>query len=143
MTVSKDDYKRIYELWVKAWNGDASLLDEITDPDCTVYQARTDGKSSDEGRGTEALKGIISDGGAFFNGVKMTAEVGPIVDAPYVTTRWKFTGTYNGKMPGAKAEAGKVIAFHGTDIFLVEEGKIKAYWVSSDGIHLMEQLGMF
>ncbi|KIL37620.1 hypothetical protein SD71_03200 [Cohnella kolymensis] len=94
-----------YQLWVKAWNEDASVLDKVTAPDCAVHQARTDGKSKDDRKGAEALKGIISDGCAFFKDVKMDIEVGPIVDGPY--------------------------------IFLLERGKFKDYWVSSDGVHLM------
>ena len=135
--------EQIYKLWVKAWNEDRSILDDITSPHCTVHQARTDGKSPGERKGAEALKGIISDGCSFFYDVNMTIEIGPIIDEPYVSARWKFTGSYNGGMQGAKAEAGKRMSFHGMDIFLVEDGKIRDYWVSSDGVHLMEQLGVF
>ncbi len=78
----------------------------------------------------------------FFTDVKMSIEVGPIEEDDHVSARWKFTGTYNGKLSGAKAEAGKVISFYGMDIFLLEEGKIKDYWVCSDGVHFMQQLGM-
>lgn len=91
------DGKQIYELWVKAWNEDISVLNEITSSDCTVHQARTDGKISDEIKGSEALKGIITDGCAFFDDVKMTIEVGPIVNKSYVSARWEFTGSYRSK----------------------------------------------
>ena len=137
------DGEQLYNLWVKAWNEDRSVLDEITSPHCTVHQARTDGKSSDEKQGPEALKGIISDGCSFFDDVTMTIEVGPIIDEPYVSARWKFTGYYNGGMRGAKAEVGEKVSFNGMDILFVKDGKIMDYWVSSDGIHLMEQLGLF
>ncbi|RIU92051.1 ester cyclase [Oceanobacillus picturae] len=136
------DGKKIYELWVKAWNEDVSVLDEITASDCRVHQARTDGKTSDELKGLEALKGIIMDGCSFFNDVKMTIEVGPIVDKSYVAARWKFTGSYKGGMQGAKAEIGEKMSFNGMDILFVEDGLIKDYWVSSDGVSLMEQLGI-
>jgi predicted ester cyclase len=135
--------KQIYELWVKAWNEDISVLDEITSSDCTVHQARTDGKSSSERQGPEALKGIIADGCTFFDDVNMTIEVGPIVDEPYVSARWKFKGYYKGGMPGAKAEVGEKVSFNGMDILFVKDGLIKDYWVSSDGVHLMEQLRIF
>ncbi|MFA1822467.1 ester cyclase [Virgibacillus oceani] len=137
------DGREIYELWVKAWNEDVAVLDNITDPDCKVHQARTDGKTSDELKGVEALKGIITDGCSFFNDVKMMVEVGPIVDAPYVSAHWRFSGTYKGGMPGAKAEVGKKMNFNGTDIFLVKDGKIIDYWATSDGVYLLKQLGMF
>lgn len=141
--MTEKDYKEIYQSWVRAWNEEDSIVDNITEPNCIVYQARTDGKSSGEQRGPAALKSLISDGKAFFDEAKMEIEIGPIVEAPYVTARWKFSGIYNGTMPGAKAEAGKEVSFCGTDIFLIERGRIQAYWISSDGVHLMEQLGLF
>lgn len=73
----------------------------------------------------------------------MTIEVGPIVDKSYVSARWKFIGSYKGGMQSAKAEIGEKMSFNGMDILFVKDGLIKNYWVSSDGVHLMEQLGMF
>lgn len=141
MTVYNE--KQIYELWVKAWNEDIFVLDEITSSNCVVHQKRTDGKSSSERQGSEALKGIIADGCTFFDDVNMTIEVGPIVDGSYVSARWKFTGHYKGGMPGATAKIGEKMSFNGMDILFVKDGLIRDYWVSSDGVHLMEQLGMF
>ncbi|WP_018932947.1 ester cyclase [Gracilibacillus lacisalsi] len=137
------DENQVYQLWVKAWHEDVSILDKITAPACMIHQARTDGKSTADKKGAEALKGIIKDACAFFDDVDMTVVVGPIIDSPYVSARWQFAGAYKGGMPGAKAEVGKIISFNGMDIMQVEDGKIKGYWVSSDGVHLMEQLGVF
>ncbi|WP_130859948.1 ester cyclase [Gracilibacillus phocaeensis] len=134
--------KQIYERWVQAWNQDISVLDDITSPDCTVHQARLDQQNSERQKGAEALKDMIGSGCAFFDDVKMSIETGPIEEGNYVSARWRFTGTYNGTMPGAQAKAGKVIAFQGMDIFFLEDGKIKDYWVSSDGVHFMQQMGM-
>ncbi len=53
----------------------------------------------------------------YFDDVEMTLAVGVIEDDKYVSVRWTFIAKYN--------------------------GKIKDYWVSSDGIDLMKQLGMF
>ncbi len=58
-----------------------------------VHQERTDGKYSDDRKGSEALKGIITDGCAFFDDVRMTIEVDPIVEKSYVSARWKARGT--------------------------------------------------
>lgn len=135
--------KEIYKFWVQAWNEDIAVLDQITGPDCIIHQARTDGKSSYERTGVDALKGIIRDGCKFFVNVRMSIEVGPIVEEPYVSARWKFTGIYKGGMLGANAQAGEEMCFNGMDIFLIQDGKIKEYWVSSDGLYLMEQLKMF
>ena len=136
------DGKQVYGLWLKAWNDDISIIDELAAPECTVHQARFDRKDSKAQKGGEALKEIIISGHAFFDNGKTSVEIGPIEENGYVSARWKFTGTYNGKIPGAQAEAGEVISFHGMDIFFLEEGKIKDYWVCSDGVHLMQQLNM-
>ncbi|MFZ4452526.1 ester cyclase [Salibacterium aidingense] len=142
-SVEEMEGKQVYELWVKAWNEDLSVLDEMVHPECVVHQARTDGKSSEEARGPAALKGMIADAGAFFSDVKMTVTTGPIEEKGYISARWQFNGVYNGKMPGAKAETGKIVRFHGMDMFWLEEGRIREYWVSSDGIDLMKQLQLF
>jgi len=127
----------------KGVNEDLSLVDEIASPDCRVFQARTDGKSSEDQQGIEALKSIIKDGSGFFEDIDMKVEVGPLVDKPYVSARWKFSGKYKGGMQGATIEKGTEVSFRGIDIFLIENGKIQKYWVSSDGIDLLGQLGMF
>ncbi|WP_255437698.1 ester cyclase [Thalassobacillus sp. CUG 92003] len=134
---------QIYNMWVKAWNEDISVLEEITSSDCVVHQARMDGKSSNERKGPAALNGIIAEGCKFFDHVNMAIEVGPIVDGPYVSARWIFTGFYIGGIEGAQADIGEKMSFNGMDIFFVKDGKIMDYWVSSDGIYLMEQLRMF
>lgn len=135
--------KELYEKWLKAWNEDVSLLEDITDEGCIVHQARTDGKSSLENKGPDALKGIIQDGLALFDDAVMSVEVGPIEENSYVSARWTFTGKFNGEMPGATAEAGTEMSFHGMDIFLIDNGKLAEYWVCSDALNLMEQMGIF
>lgn len=136
-------HKELYTKWMNAWNGEINLLDTITSNECTVHQSRTDGRSSLEVKGPEALKGIIRDGLSLFDEARMTIEVGPIEEGEYVSARWNFSGKYNGKMPGAQAKAGTLMSFQGMDMFLIEEGKFREYWVSSDVLNLMEQLGVF
>lgn len=135
--------KEIYLKWMDAWNTDLSILDDIVSENCVVHQKRTDGKSSYDLTGPEALKGIIIDGLALFDEAEMSIEVGPIEEDDYVSARWTFTGSFKGGMPGAKAEKGKEMSFHGMDIFLIKEGLIHEYWVSSDVLDLMVQMGVF
>jgi predicted ester cyclase len=80
---------------------------------------------------------------ALFSNVRVTVEVGTVIDEDKVVNRWVFCGTYQGDIPGAAPIAhGKQIVFRGIDILRVEDGKIVEYWVSSDGLHLMQQLGV-
>lgn len=140
-----DNYgnKEIYKLWMKAWNEDISILNKITDIDCIVHQERFDGKPSDKLKGVKSLETIILESSNFFRDIEMTLEVGPIVEDDYISARWIFSGIYKGGMDSAKVRSGKSISFSGIDILRIKEGKIKEYWVSSDGIYLMKQLEMF
>ncbi|WP_210139439.1 ester cyclase [Staphylococcus sp. GDY8P120P] len=132
--------EEIYNLWISAWNKDIDIVNEIADDACVVHQARTDGKDSKRLKGPTALKDIIKSSSYYFKEYKMSLVVEPIINNNYISARWNFTGSYNGNMEGAKAKEGKRISFDGTDIFYIENEKIKDYWVSSDGINFMEQL---
>lgn len=134
--------KDIYDQWMDAWNKDLSHLDGIVDDNCVVHQARTDEKDSERIKGTGALKEIIESGSYYFDDSQMTLEVGPISEDSYISARWTFTGTYNGKMDDATLEQGNEISFSGTDIFYIENSKIKDYWVSSDVVDFMKQMGL-
>ncbi|WP_152655556.1 ester cyclase [Oceanobacillus sp. CFH 90083] len=135
--------KEIYKIWMDAWNRDILFLNDITDENCIVHQARTDGKDSKSIKGIQALKDVVESAKEYFNNIEMSLVVEPIEDGNYVSARWNFKGIYNGEMEGAKAEKGKLVSFDGTDIFYIESGKIKDYWVSSDVIDFMNQLELF
>ncbi|GGP10759.1 ester cyclase [Oceanobacillus neutriphilus] len=135
--------KEIYQIWMMAWNKDVSFLNDITDEDCVVHQSRIDGKDSESTKGLAALKDVVESAKVYFDDVEMSLIVGPIEDRNYVSARWNFKGVYKGKMEGAKVEKGKLVSFDGTDIFFIENHKIKDYWVSSDVIDFMNQLKVF
>lgn len=138
MTVRSN--KEVYHLWVDAWNGDSRKVKDIAAEQCTIHQIRTDEESVTDKAGAEALKGIIDKAKVLFDRVSMTVDVGPIEEGEYVSARWTFSGNYLGGMPGAQAEVGKRVAFSGNDMLRIKEGMITDYWVTSDGIHLLEQL---
>jgi predicted ester cyclase len=135
--------KEIYQVWMNAWNKDISILHDITDENCKVHQARTEGKDSDSTKGVKALMDVVESAKYYFENVQMSLVVQPIAEGDYVSARWNFKGSYNGNMEGARAEKGKHVSFDGTDIFRIENGKIKDYWVSSDVIDFMNQLEVF
>ena len=59
-----------------------------------------------------------------------------------IAERWLASGTYQGGFPGAKAVPGTSLKFAGADFLRVENGKIVEYWLSSDQLDLIKQLGM-
>jgi predicted ester cyclase len=83
----------------------------------------------------------VRQGHAPFSEIRFAIAVGPLLDGDLVAARWTSRGTYAGGIPGATAPAGTEVAFGGTDILRVEGERFAEYWVSSDGLELMAQLG--
>ena len=75
-------------------------------------------------------------------GLVFSIEVGPVTDADHLAVRWRARGTYRNGFPGASnAAIGHEVYFTGTDILRVADGKGAEYWVNSDTLPLMQQLG--
>jgi predicted ester cyclase len=123
------------------WNGSFDAATHIITPDCSVHQAPFGSEQAPEYHGPEGLIEMVMQGRAPFNNITVSIEVGPISDGDLIVGRWVFRGTYQGGLPGAAAPVGTKIEFRGIDICRIESGRIAEYWVSSDGAHLMAQLG--
>jgi hypothetical protein len=94
-----------------------------------------DGSDLSALKGPDGLAGWIGGIRAAF-GVTYAVEVGPIMQDDLIAVRWTCTGSYLGDFPGATAEPGSPIAFTGTDVLRIADGRIAEYWVNSD-IHVM------
>jgi predicted ester cyclase len=84
---------------------------------------------------------MVQEGHAPFDDLTFEIEVGPVVDGDLVAARWAGRGRYKGGIPGATAAAGTPVAFGGIDLLRARDGRFAEYWVSSDGLQLMAQLG--
>lgn len=124
----------LYYEWIEAWNGKDVDLESIFHPHVIVRQM------PHEKAGIDAVREMIEQGRAPFNPVIFTVEVDPIFDDHMLAARWTCHGTYRGGLPGVTAEVGKQIVFGGMDIWRFSDGLVSDYWVSSDGLWLMEQL---
>ena len=125
------------------WNGNLELADQIVAHHCIVHQAPFGPGEPQQFRGPEGVMQMVRMGREPFDQLAFTCDVGPIVEGDRLAARWTGRGTYKGGIPGTTAPAGTPIAFSGIDLWRVEDHKIAEYWVSSDGVHLMAQLGMF
>jgi hypothetical protein len=135
------DLHRLYRRWMlELWNGDLAVAGEIVTDDFVVHQARVDAASSGEVRGPEAVVAMVREGHAPFDGLAFEIEVGPVVEGD-MAARWAGRGRYRGGVPGATAPAGTPVAFGGIDLLRARGGRFAEYWVSSDGLQLMAQLG--
>jgi predicted ester cyclase len=140
--MSPADLRQLYRRWMlELWNGDLAVAEELVTDDFVVHQARVDGASSEEVRGPEAVLRMVREGHAPFDGLAFEIEVGPVVEGDMMAARWVGRGRYRGGMPGATAPAGTPVAFGGIDLLRARDGQFAEYWVSSDGLQLMVQLG--
>jgi predicted ester cyclase len=136
------ELRRLYRRWMlELWNGDLAVGAELVTDDFVIHQARADGAGSEERRGPEAVVQLVRDGHAPFDGLTFEIEVGPVVEGDLVAARWAGRGRYRGGMPGATAAAGTPVAFGGIDLLRARGDRFAEYWVSSDGLALMGQLG--
>ena len=136
------ELRRLYRRWMlELWNGELAVATELVTDDFVIHQARADGAGSDERRGPEAVVQLVRDGHAPFDGLTFEIEVGPVVEGDLVAARWAGRGRYKGGIPGATAAAGTPVAFGGIDLLRARGDRLAEYWVSSDGLALMGQLG--
>lgn len=131
------DHKEQYKLWMDLWNGNLELAEILVDVGCVVHQA-----GNEDMRGPEGIRNMVLMGREPFHEISFSIEVGPIRDGDMVAARWSCAGIYKGGLPGTTAPEGTPISFGGIDIWKLKDGKIIEYWVSSDGLHLMEQLNL-
>lgn len=134
MSAADAPLREMYDRWIRMWNGETELADELVSPDCLIHQPPNDF------RGPDGVRRMIQMGRAPFTEIVFRIEVEPIIERDRLAARWTSTGRYAGGIPGSSAEVGTEVIFGGIDIWRVVDGKIAEYWVSSDGLWLMAQL---
>lgn len=127
-------FSQKYYQWIGIWNGQDHNLEDIFHRDVIVRQA------PNEKHGIEAVQEMVEQGRAPFDPIFFSVEIEPVFDDHMLAARWKCHGTYKGGLPDVSAEPGKEIVFGGTDMWRFSDGLVSDYWVSSDGLWLMEQL---
>lgn len=142
-----DGNRELYRRYIEqVWAAEDERLDalaaELVTADFVIHQARVDGADSTARRGPDALAALIRESRALFTDVTTGIVVGPVVEGDLVAGRWTFRGRYSGGLPGATAPVGTAVEFGGSDVVRVADGRFAEYWVSSDGLSLLEQLGV-
>lgn len=128
---------KLYRRWIdELWNGSYAGVREIVAPDFVFHQP-----GQEDVIGPDPLVERIAQAREPFSDIAFEISVGPIAEGDLVAGRWTARGRYAGGLPGATAEPGTRIEFSGTDVLRVRDGLLAEYWVSSDGMHLMSQLG--
>lgn len=128
--------------WIAIWNGDFSSTSEWVAEDFKVHATMMDGSDSAAIRGPEGLTNWITGMRQGFADLTFETLVGPISEGDNVAGHWRATASYQGGIPGATAAIGTRISFTGTDVLRLENGKAAEYWLVSDTLALLGQLGM-
>lgn len=128
--------------WMGLWNGDFSAADALISPDFRIHVTLLDGSSDAALRGPSGLTGWIAQTRQLFPDIVFATVVGPLIDGDHLSGHWTATGTYAGGFPGATAKPGTVVTFTGTDVLRVNGDRVLEYWLVSDTLKLMMDLGV-
>jgi predicted ester cyclase len=139
--MSKETNRALLERWIEVWSGNLTVANEIIGPGFVGHFPPTTSRSN-EIHGSPALQEWIQTTLALFSNIQLTLDGEPVVDETRMAARWLFRATYRGGLPGATAPVGTQVAFNGIDLLRIANGTIVEYWVSSDGMYLMQQLGV-
>jgi hypothetical protein len=137
-----DELAAIWNKWIAMWNGDLAMADQIIAPDYKLHMSPLGGEDLSIYAGPEGMAGWIGQLHAAIDPFVFEVQVQPLFGDGMIAGRWLASGTYKGGFPGAKAEPGTAIRFSGADFLRVENGKVLEYWLSSDQLDLIQQLGM-
>ncbi|MEU7487186.1 ester cyclase [Streptomyces sp. NPDC042319] len=138
--MSAEQNRSLYKKWIdELWHADPEKMDDLAEqlaaPDFVAHWPGEDVS------GPVQLAEMVRRGVSLFSEVRVDVVVGPLAENDLVSGRWIFRGKYNGELPGSPATVGTEVSFAGMDIFRCRDGKFTEYWVSSDGLQFMEQLG--
>jgi predicted ester cyclase len=136
MTVEKT--KALIHRWVdEAWNkGNLAVADEIYDPNYILYRTG----SPSIVRGVEGLKRLVADARLAFPDVQGAID-DLIAEGDKVVWRWTFRGTNLGSFMGM-APTRRPVTMNAIEISRFSGGKVVEEWAVSDGLGLMQQLGV-
>ncbi len=136
--MSVEETRELCRRWLlELWHGELSVAGEIVAPGFVGHWP------SHDVHGPAGVAEAIGQGRSPFQDISISLDLGPIADGDKVAAQWTFRATYHGGLPGATAAAGTRVAFSGVDILRVDPAsrKIVEYWVVSDALKLMTQLG--
>jgi predicted ester cyclase len=121
-----------------AWNdGNMALIEEMVPADALDHSSVA-GKEPERGPGSfQFIVGMFRSG---LEGCNLTVD-DEIAEGDKVVHRWTLRGKNTGPLFGIPP-TGKDIAFTGTTIARIENGKIMERWANVDELSLLRQLGV-
>lgn len=136
--MTEGEAEQLYGRWLGLWNGDVAAAAEILAPH---FEGHWPGRPSLV-QGPTAMAEMVAQSRASFSALSFATDIGPVAGGDCVAARWRAEGVYEGGIQGATAAAGTHVAWGGADMLRIEGGRIAEYWVSSDVMELLRQLGV-
>ncbi|MFL5798257.1 MAG: ester cyclase [Actinomycetota bacterium] len=139
--MAEHDMSSLWDRWIELWNGDLELGEAIVHPEFELHRIPPP-HIPDAPNGRTYLLTWVRETRSFFDDLRFTVVVGPVVDGEMVAGRWVAEGGYQGGIPGSTAPVGTRVRFHGNDIWRAENGQVREYWLSDDLFDLAMQIGV-
>lgn len=139
--------KVLFERFVDLWNGEVDFTDtpEFIADDFVVHSAdlaRYLGfPDSNQIATRDGLLNWVDAVRTLLHDVRFTTNPGPLQDGDFVAGGYTVTGTYAGNASTATVATGTCVEYTGMSIVRLHNDKLVEYWVLSDGLGLLSQLG--
>jgi len=136
-----DDHRRIARLVLEEmWGrGRLELADELYAPGYVDHAVR--GPEPQTVLGPEGIKAAVRAFRAAFPDLAYTVEE-TMAERDLVMARFSARGTHTGAAFLGVEPTGREVAYTGTDINRIVDGRIVESWVHYDALGLLEQLGL-
>ena len=132
---NKDVLRRMVDECVNEHRSD--LLDRFVAPDVRVHPG-TPGAAPDT-VGLDALRRAFEGFRRAFPDLHITLDQ-LLAEGDLVAARWTATGTHSGALAGIEPTRTEV-AWSGTDIYRLTDGRVAEWWRNDDFVWLLHQLG--
>lgn len=139
---AREEAGRIWAEWIALWNGDLERAHRIVAEDYVLHMTPVNGEGLSSFAGPGGLAAWIAQLHAAIRPLRFSVQVEPLFDRDLIAGRWLAEGTYVGGFPGATAPAGTSLRFAGADFLRIGNGQIVEYWLSSDVLDMIAQLGI-
>jgi predicted SnoaL-like aldol condensation-catalyzing enzyme len=131
--------RRLYEEGMNA--GDASIIEEVLDPECVAHFPGVPpirGREGRHGRNPGFL--------AAFPDIRFVIEQ-QVAETDLVATRWTARGTHEGEFRGfpptrSYPATGRPVAFGATDIYRISAGRVVEEWNTFEQLDALRQIGV-
>ena len=135
--MSAEENKAIVRRFWGVWEeGNIDLVDELLAPDYINHTPA----SPDQPTGPEGVKGVVAMFRSAIPDLRVVVE-DMIAEGDKVAVRYTLEGTHEGELFGVPP-TGQRLSIKSISVERVSDGKIREHWRITDGLDMMQQLGV-